>query len=69
MPLKVIYADILLVINLAVDYLVLFGTARLAGARFERLRGFLAAVIGAVYSLVIFLDFSKVFFACEKHTT
>ena len=63
---KIIYVDILLVINLAVDYLVLFGTARLAGARFERLRGFLAAIIGAIYSLVVFLDFSKAIFAATK---
>lgn len=62
----VIYVDILLVINLAVDYLVLFGTARLAGAKFERLKGLLGAAVGAVYSLVIFLDFSKAFFAITK---
>ena len=55
----VIYIDILLAINLAVDYLVLFGTARLAGARFERLKGFFAAIIGAVYSLSVLFDFSK----------
>ena len=55
----VTYIDILLAINLAVDYLVLFGTARLAGARFERLKGFFAAIIGAVYSLSVLFDFSK----------
>lgn len=51
--LRVIYADILVTINLAVDYLVLFGTARLAGARFLRLRALLAAAVGALYSLCI----------------
>ncbi len=68
MPLKIIYADILLVINLAVDYLVLFATARLAGARFVRIKGFLAAGIGAIYSLVILFDFSGVVFAATKLT-
>ncbi len=61
-----IYVDILLVINLAVDYLVLFGTARLAGAEFIRIRGFAGAVLGAIYSLVILLDFSKTVFAVTK---
>lgn len=50
---RVIYADVLLVINLAVDYLVLFGTARLAGAGFIRIKGLLAALLGAVYSLCV----------------
>ncbi len=62
----VVYIDILLVINLAVDYLVLFGTARLAGAQFARLRGLLSAMIGAAYSLVIFLDFSRIFFMATE---
>ena len=66
MLLKIIYADILLAINLAVDYLVLFGTARLAGARFIRIKGLLAAGIGAVYSLVILFDFPGMFFAATK---
>ena len=66
MPLKVIYADILLVINLAADYLVLFATARLAGVRFVRITGFLAAGIGAIYSLVILFDFSGIVFASTK---
>ena len=50
---RIIYADILVVINLAVDYLVLFGTARLAGARFLRLRALAAAALGAGYSLCV----------------
>ncbi len=52
----VIYADILLVINLSVDYLLLFAVSRIAGAGFVRIKGFLAAVIGALYSLVIFFE-------------
>ncbi|MBE6900136.1 MAG: hypothetical protein E7479_05655 [Ruminococcaceae bacterium] len=66
MPLKIIYADILLAINLAVDYLVLFGTARLAGIRFVRIKGILAAGIGAIYSLVILFDFPGIVFAATK---
>lgn len=63
---RVIYADILLTINLAVDYLVLFGTARLAGIGFSRLKGLLAASIGALYSLIILFDFSGAVFAVTK---
>ena len=66
MRLTVIYVDILLVINLAVDYLVLFGTARLAGAKFARLRGLLGAAVGALYSLVILFDLSRIIFALTK---
>lgn len=55
----VIYADILLVINLTVDYLLLFGTARLGGAKFERLKGLFGAFIGALYSLIILFDMSR----------
>lgn len=66
MILTVIYADILLVINLAVDYLVLFGTARLAGTQFARLRGLFGAAIGAVYSLIILFDLPRMFFALTK---
>ena len=64
--LKVIYIDILLVLNLIVDYLVLFGTARLSGERFVRLRGISSALIGAVYSMVILLDMPKMFFVISK---
>ena len=64
--LSIVYVDILIVINLTVDYLLLFGTARLAGARFERMKGFFAAIIGAAYSLIIFADVSKTFFAITK---
>lgn len=62
----VVYIDILLVINLVVDYLVLFGTARLAGTQFVRLKGLFAAVFGAIYSLVIFLDPTEIVFAVTK---
>ena len=50
---RIIYADILITINLAVDYFVLFGTARLAGAQFLRMRALFASAIGALYSLCV----------------
>ena len=56
---KVIYVDILLTINLAVDYLLLFAVSRLGGARFERLRALFGAAIGSVYSLILFLSLPK----------
>ncbi len=63
---RVIYADILLVINLAVDYLLLFAAARIAGTQFVRSRGLLGAMVGAVYSFVILFDLSKVAFMLTK---
>lgn len=62
----VIYADILLVINLTVDYLLLFGTARLGGAKFERLKGLFGALIGAFYSLIIIFDLSRTVMMISK---
>jgi len=64
--LRVIYADILFVINLALDYLLLFGTARLAGAKFERIKGLFGAMIGAIYSFVILFELPKTVFAATK---
>ena len=63
---RVVYADILLTINLAVDYLLLFGTARLAGVKFIRKKGLLSAALGAVYALTILFDFSAVIFATSQ---
>ena len=63
---RVIYADVLLAINLAIDYLLLFGTARLAGAKFIRKKGLLAAVFGAVYSLSVIFDFPVAVFAVSR---
>ncbi len=59
MLLTVIYADILLVLNLAADYLLLFATARLAGVKFIRLRGLFSAFVGALYSLIILFGLPK----------
>lgn len=56
----VIYIDILLVINLAVDYLLLFATARLSGTRFRKFWGLVGAAIGAIYSFSIFFMWPQV---------
>ena len=54
--LRVIYVDILLAINLAVNYLLLFAAARLSGSAFSRLRGILSAAVGAGYSLILLVE-------------
>lgn len=62
----VIYADILITINLAVDYLLLFASARIAGAKFKRIFGLLAAFVGALYSLIILFDLPAFVFAVTR---
>ena len=62
----VIYADILFTINLAVDYLVLFGTARFGGYKFERWKGILAALIGAAYSFIILFNLNDFVLVLSK---
>lgn len=62
----VVYVDILLAINLAVDYLVLFGTARLSGIRFLRRKGLIGALAGALYSLIILFDLPKFIFVSTR---
>ena len=66
---RIIYADILIVINLAVDYLVLFGTARLAGTQFLRLRALVAAVSIAESSKYTTPFLSKNAFGCATKET
>ena len=51
---QVVYIDVLIGINLLVNYLLLMVTARIAGFSRKRLRIFLAALLGAVYSFIIF---------------
>ncbi len=52
---EVIYIDILLSINLAVNYFLLMASLRLSGRRPKRWRILLGAAIGAAYSLIILL--------------
>lgn len=51
----VVYIDKVFVLNLAVDYLLLLTAARLAGMPLQRLRLLLAASLGALYAVVVFL--------------
>lgn len=50
-----VYADVLLVINLFVNYILLQCSARIMKSSASRLRILLGAAIGSVYGLVIFL--------------
>lgn len=63
---KVIYVDILLTVNLAVDYLLLFAVSRLGGAKFSRLRAIFGAAIGSFYSLILFLSLPKWILAVSR---
>lgn len=51
----VVYADVLLVVNLFVNYLLLLCSAMIMKKHTGRLRILLGALMGAVYGLVIFL--------------
>jgi stage II sporulation protein GA (sporulation sigma-E factor processing peptidase) len=62
----VIYVDILLAINLAVNYLLLFAAARLSGSAFSRLRGILGAAVGAAYSLILLVEVPPVWMVVSK---
>ena len=48
---EIIYADSLIALNLAADYLLLLAAGRLSGAALRRRRILLAAALGAVYAL------------------
>lgn len=63
---RVIYVDILLAINLAVNYLLLFAAARLSGCVFSRLRGILGAAVGAAYSLILLAEVSPFWMVVSK---
>ena len=51
----VVYLDRVVLLNLAVDYLLLLATARLAGLPLRRGRLALAAALGALYAAAVFL--------------
>ncbi len=63
---RVIYVDILLAINLAVNYLLLFAAARLSGNAFSRLRGILGAAVGAMYALILLAEVSPLWMVVSK---
>ncbi|MBP8819056.1 MAG: sigma-E processing peptidase SpoIIGA [Syntrophomonadaceae bacterium] len=52
-----VYADVTFAINLLMDFIILWATARLAGSRVIYFRLFTAALLGAVYS-VLYLYFA-----------
>ena len=51
----VVYADSVFLLNGAMDYVLLLVTARLAGIPLKRRRYLLAAALGAVYAVAVFL--------------
>ena len=51
---QVIYADVLVGVNLFINYFTLLGTSRCLYIKYKRLRIFLGALLGAFYSLYIF---------------
>lgn len=52
----VIYADILIAINLIVNYLLLRATSVILGAERNAVRLLISSVLGGVFSLIIFVD-------------
>lgn len=52
---EIIYIDSLFFLNLAADYLLLLAAAGIAGVRLLRGRYLLAALLGAVYSVAVYL--------------
>lgn len=57
----VIYADILIVINIIVNYLLLRATAAMAGCQFKAWRFLIASAAGGFFSLIIFIENIPVF--------
>ena len=51
----VLYADILFTLNALIDYLLLLLAARAAGEPLRRLRFLLAAAVGGIYAVMIFV--------------
>lgn len=51
---RTIYIDVLFLINLIVNYLLLYGSVLLSGAAVYRIRVFLGALIGAAYGVIVF---------------
>ena len=57
----VVYADSVLLLNTAMNYVLLLGTARLAGRPLRRKRYALAAFLGGVYAVAVFLPEMEAF--------
>ncbi len=52
----VIYADVLIIVNLIVNYLLLRASAAMTGCSFKTCRFLLSSAIGGLFSLIIFID-------------
>lgn len=52
---QVIYVDVLILINLVVNYLLLLSTAAVAGLKIKSYRLIISSSLGAIYSLIIFI--------------
>ncbi|MBQ3045820.1 MAG: sigma-E processing peptidase SpoIIGA [Clostridia bacterium] len=52
----VIYADILVIVNIIVNYLMLRASAALSGSQFKAVRFLFASAAGGAFSLVIFIE-------------
>ena len=61
MIILIVYADVLVFLNLIVDYFLLLATAKIIKKRTKVLRMVLASFIGGVSSLYIFFEVSNIF--------
>ena len=52
---KTVYIDVLFLINLIINYLILFCSAHICSARIRRLRFALSAALGAAYAVLAFI--------------
>lgn len=59
---RYVYIDVLFLINLVLDYLILLLTARISGVYAKRTRILAAAVLGAVYAVLVFFEAPRVFY-------
>lgn len=56
---EIIYIDLHFLINLLADYLLCLGCARFCGLHLKRIRYFMAALLGAAYSVAVLLPGSE----------
>lgn len=57
---NVIYLDVLIILNIYVNYFLFLGTAKLMSLKLHKLRLFLGSMIGGIYSLIILFDFNTI---------
>ena len=60
---RIIYLDILLALNLFVNYFILLSVAKFLYLKIKRLKLILGALVGAVFSLYIFLPEQSLVFS------